>query len=365
MSPIPMQPFRPTRFGITVLLLASSGLVLAQQTPSPAPMPQPPAGGWRRVGDPPPPPATAPQAPATQSQDPAEPVDRSDSYGQPAQGQFPQQNPDVQNGQQPPMPPQDRPAYRPPYGLPPEVTLKQGTFVTVRINQPLSSDRNQPGDTFSGTLAQTLVVDGVVVAQRGQPVYGRVAEAQKAHAGNSSRLGLELTSLVLVDGTQVPLRTQLVARQGGTTPPGVQAGTVAATTVAGTAIGAAADYGRGTGAAIGAGAGAAAGIIGVLLTRNHETIVYPETALTFRVEAPVTINTTRAPQAFRYVGPEDYNHVPVQTGVMPRPGPAPGYYYGPGPYYPYPYYPYYYGPSIVLGWGPGYFYGYGRGFRRW
>jgi hypothetical protein len=304
MSPIAIHPFRPTRFGLTVLFLAASGLVLAQSQPPASP--QPPSGGWRRLGDPPPPPNTSSQPPVTQSQDPAEPVDRSDAYGQPAQGR---QNPpaDPQAGQ-PPAPSRDRPSYRPPYGLPAEVTLKPGTFVTMRINQPLSSDHNQPGDTFSGTLIQPVVVDGIVVAQRGEAVYGRVAESQKAHGGNSSRLGLELTSLTLADGTQVPVRTQLVARQGSTTPAGAQVGTVATTTAVGAVVGGAADYGRG--AAIGAGAGAAAGIIGVLLTRNHPTVVYPETALTFRIEAPVTINTAHAPQAFRYVGPEEYNRPP-------------------------------------------------------
>src|ERR1039457_5817437 len=295
MSPIAIHPFRPTRFGMTVLLLAASGLVLAQQAPPPA-SPQPPSGGWRRVGDPPPPPNTSSQPPVTQSQDPAQPVDRSDAYGQPAQGQ-PQQNPpaDPQLGR-PPAPPRDRPAYRPAYGLPPEVTVKPGTFVTIRTNQPLSSDHNQPGDAFSGTLIQPVVVDGIVVAQRGETVYGRVAESQKAHGGNSSRLGLELTSMTLADGTQVPVRTQLVARQGSTTPTGQQVGTVATTTAVGAVVGAAADYGRG--AAIGAGAGAAAGIIGVILTRNPPTVVYPETALTFRVDTPVAVDTTRAPQAF-------------------------------------------------------------------
>jgi len=288
-------------------------------------------------------------------------VDRSDAYGQPVQGP-PQQNPgDPQLGQ-PPAPPRDRPAYRPPYGLPSEVTLKPGTFVTIRTNQPLSSDHNQPGDTFSGTLLQPVVVDGLVVAQRGEAVYGRVAESQKAHGGNSSRLGLELTSLTLADGTQVPVRTQLIARQGSTTPTGQQVGTVATTTAIGAAVGATADYGRG--AAIGAGAGAAAGIVGVLLTRNHPTVLYPETALTFRIEAPVVINTAHAPQAFRYVGPEEYNRPPIDSQLRPRPvGPPPGYYYGPGYS---PYYPYYFGPRVVVGWGPGYFYGYGRGFgRRW
>ena len=132
----------------------------------------------------------------------------------------------------------------------------------------------------------------------------------------------------------------------------------------GAAVGAAADWG--TGAAIGAGAGAAAGLVGVLLTRNHPTIVYLETALTFRMESPVRISTTRAPQAFRYVGPEEYERG-YSTQLQPRPvGPPPATsYYGYGPGY-YPYYPYYWGPSLsfVFGRGPGYFYGRGY-YRRW
>ena len=76
------------------------------------------------------------------------------------------------------------------------------------------------------------------------------------------------------------------------------------------------------------------------------------------------ISTDRAPQAFRYVGPGDYQ------SEQPRPyaprSPAPYYYgagypvYGPGPYY---YgYPYYYGPSVAIGFGG--FYG-GRYYGRY
>jgi hypothetical protein len=238
--------------------------------------------------------------------------------------------------------------------------------VTVRIGQPLSSDRNQPGDTFVASLAQPVVVDGIVVAQRNQMVYGRVAEAEHSHADQPSRLALELTNMTLADGTQVPIRSQLVGRQGGTTPTGQQVGTVATTTAVGAMIGAVAGWG--TGAAIGAGVGAAAGITGVLMTRNHATVVYPETALTFAISAPVPIETARAPQAFRYVGPEDYSHAPVNAELQRRPvaGPYPYGYYAPYPYYgPYyygGYYPYYGGFGVVVGRG----YGWGRGgyYRR-
>jgi hypothetical protein len=197
-----------------------------------------------------------------------------------------------------------------------------------------------------------------VVAQRGQTVFGRVAEVERQRSDRPSRMGLELTSLTLADGTQVPIRSQLVARQGGTTPAGDQIGTVAATTGVGAAIGAAAAWG--TGAAVGAGIGAAAGLIGVMVTRNRPTVVYPEAVLTFRIDSPVTISTAHAPQAFRYVGPDEYDR-PGEPQLQPRPAPRP-YYYAPG--YPYPYYPYYWGTGVSIYWGPGFFWG--RGYhRRW
>src|SRR5438270_902253 len=72
-----------------------------------------------------------------------------------------------------------RPAAPVNYNVPPQVTIRPGTYLTVRVNQPLSSDRNRQGDAFSATLAKPLVVDGIVIAERGETVGGRVAEAQK------------------------------------------------------------------------------------------------------------------------------------------------------------------------------------------
>lgn len=337
----------------TVLLVAMSAgsLIYAQDRPN----------GWPRADRPGAPEAAPPAVPQSDTPDGSQPVDRpSDAYGQPVPGQ-PQSQP---------------PANRPAYGIPAQLTLKSGYFVTVRINQGLSSDHNQVGDTFSATLITPVIVDGVVVANRGQMTYGRLAVVQKQHSDKPSRLGLELTGITLADGTQTPITSQLASQQGGRTPAGIQAGTIVGTTAVGAAIGGAAAWG--TGAAIGAGAGAAAGIIGVLLTRNHPTVLYPETALTFQITGPIHISTANS-QAFRFAGPQDTNRAPngymagPGPGPGPRPGPAPapapyyGYGYGYSPYY-YPpayYTPYpYWGPSIVIGggWGWG---GWGRGWGGW
>ena len=243
-------------------------------------------------------------------------------------------------------------------GAPPLV-LQPGTILTVRINQALSSDHNQPGDLFSGSLTQPVVVQGVVVAQSGQTVAGRVADAKKAgRVSGVSQLSITLTSLTLVDGQNVPIQSQWLAQKA---PPsaGRDVAMVGGTTALGSLIGAAAGWGKG--AAIGAGAGAAAGVIGVLLTRGYATVIYPETMLTFQVTAPVAIDTGNAPQAFHMVNPTaDYPQAapppqaqepPPVTNMAPPPPAvvAPQVVVAPPPYaYPYPYaayyppYPYYY-----------------------
>ena len=366
------------RFSIGVLAVA--GLAVAQdQAPHP----------WRSVNDPPPAEAvdqaTLDQGannPGAGNQNIA-----ADVSAGPQNNQAPPPPPllqQQQQGQYPPPPPfqggQQQGQYAPPppdnYRIPSRLTIKAGTYVTVRINEWLSSDRNQQGDAFTATLAGPIVVDGIVVAQPGQTVAGEVTEAKKAgRVEGTSRLGVKLTELTLVDGQQELIRSQMI-NQNGPTSVGRDAAAIGGTTALGAAIGAGVDWGRG--AAIGAGAGAAAGIIGVLLTRGRPTVIYPESVLTFRLETPVAFSTDRAPQAFRYVDTQDYGGQP-STGqpsmgqrppaISGGPVPPPAYGYGYGYPAPYPYsygygygypYPFYGGFSVFV--GPRYGY-YGGGYR--
>jgi hypothetical protein len=249
--------------------------------------------------------------------------------------------------------------------LPQTLTLPAGTVVRVRIDEWLSTDRNLTGDSFSAVLDQPIVVNGWVVARRGQAQTGRVSLVKKGgHGGGASQLGVDLPELTLVDGQQLPLQTQLFQTSAGTSH-GQDAAVIGTTTVIGTVIGAIA--GRGTGAAIGAGVGATAGIIGVMSTPGKPTVIPPETVLSFRLQAPVTISTDKSQFAFQPVTQSDYDsRSPQGRPKMGRPdSPSPPYY--PGPYaYPYAYdypYPYFY-PAPFIGFG--YYGSFGRygGFRR-
>jgi len=391
------SPFRPAVFLTTGLVIAS--LTVFGQDPQagpqpppppaepeqaqPAPLPQQPPQGWPRVGDP------ANQGPNTgapyggyQTNPGYPPANGSNGGYSPAGGYGYPQSGGYGYPQGPGPQGQMAPYQQPP--IPAQLTLKPGTYVTVRVNQFLSSDRNQAGDFFSATLARPIVVDGVVVASPGQTIGGHVAEAVKAgRVKGVSRLGLELTDLTLVDGQQFPIKTTLINRYGPTSV-GRDAGAIAGTTALGAAAGAAADWGRG--AAIGAGAGAVVGVVGVLLTRGEPTIVRPEQMLTFRVEAPVTFSTERSQAAFHFIEPGEFGSGGPGPGYGGYGGGQPGYagygggqggyagygyagypgygYYAGYPYYGYPYYGLGYYPYFGVGfgfYGRG-FYGYGRGF---
>ena len=244
--------------------------------------------------------------------------------------------------------------------LPDEITLPAGTIIALRVNDLLSSDRNQAGDQFTATLTQPIIGDGFVVARRGQMVAGRVAEAIRAgRAKGTSRLALELTEVQIADGQQVPVMTHLVQYAGGRSN-GRDATAVGTTAGMGALIGAAASGGPGAG--IGAAAGAAAAGLGVLLTRGRSTEVWPESQLTFRLTSPLRIHTERVPHAFLQIRQDDYEQ--PQQQLQRRPAPQSPSLWSGAYGYPYSYgYPMWGGPGLWFGSGSFYRGGYG-GFGR-
>ena len=246
--------------------------------------------------------------------------------------------------------------------VPASLHLSSGTMISVRLNQGLSTNHNKSGDPFTATLEQPVVVNGWVVARRGQTIEGRILNSVKGgRIKGTSKLQIALTRLTLVNGQQLPIQTQLVQASGGTTR-GRDASAIGTTTGTGAVIGAIA--GAGEGAAIGAGIGAAAGVAGVLLTRGRPTMIPPEALLSFRLETSADISTVQAQAAFRPVTQQDY----PQDVLQRRPGraypPRPPYGYpGYGAYYVGPgYYGPYWGPPYGY-WGPGFVFNFRGGHR--
>jgi len=178
------------------------------------------------------------------------------------------------------------PAPPPPPPPPQKVMVPAGTQLTVRLNEPLDSERNQVGDLFHGSLGAPIVIDDQTVIPTGADVTGRVAAVQSAgRFAGSSLLTLELTSLA-VNGKTYNIQTNQWSRKGKGEGKNtaVKAGGGAAL---GAIIGGLASGGRG--AAIGAAAGGAAGT-GVAATKKGEQIkLGPEASLNFQLINPVTV----------------------------------------------------------------------------
>src|SRR5438876_2847102 len=181
-----MRSNRAVKIGLVVTFIGASGLAFAQDD---APVAQPQFSAQDEAG----PQGAGPQDPGPRSAGPQS----QNNVGWRRLGDNRERDRDDRDGRYA----QRGPA--PALNLPPQLTIAPGTFILVRMNQALSSDRNQTGDAFSATLVKPLVVNGVVVADRGEVVQGRVSEAEKAgRVKGVSRLGIELTDLTLIDGNQ-------------------------------------------------------------------------------------------------------------------------------------------------------------------
>jgi hypothetical protein len=179
---------------------------------------------------------------------------------------------------------------------PPQLFLLEGNSLPVRLSDTLSSDRNKRGDGFTVIFDEPLVLQGWIVAQRGQTAIGRVEEARKSRNffGRDSRLSITLTELVLADCTRIPIRTNSL-RYTARRRPDMRALLPLAGAGVGAAMGTIA--GGGKGAAAGAVAGAAAGAGAGHIASTRATELTSETWLDFFITDKVAIPTAPIRQA--------------------------------------------------------------------
>ncbi len=161
-------------------------------------------------------------------------------------------------------------------GLAVTAPIPPGTPLSVRLNHTISSEHARPGDRWTGTVHDRVVVNGVTVARRGDPVRGIVVDT-KSSGRLAGRAFLEIR-VNSVNGIRVT--TDSVTSEGKGHE-GRNAKAIGGGAVAGAIIGALA--GGGKGAAIGAGAGAAVGTGGAAATGKKNVSFPAETILDFTV----------------------------------------------------------------------------------
>jgi len=149
------------------------------------------------------------------------------------------------------------------------VAIPSGTKVEVRLNSSLDTGQTQAGQTFTGTLAQPVMVGGKVALAKGATVKGRVTEVvSSGRLKRPASITLVLTSVptqpLQIDGKSHLLRN--VALIGG----GAGAGAILGGVTGGK-----------KGAAIGAAIGAGAGTATAYMTGKQEIVLPAEMVLPF------------------------------------------------------------------------------------
>ena len=182
-------------------------------------------------------------------------------------------------------------AQQPPAGAAPAtaaVEIPAGTRLEVRLNNDVGSKISQPGETFSATVTEDVVVDGARVIARGARAEGKVIDAKPlGHFKGGARLALRLQEVNTAAGNY-PVSTSTVERflkgKGKRTAGFIGGGAGLGAIIGGVA-------GGGKGAAIGAAAGAGAGTAGAAATGNKQIVMPAGTVLTFKLQHSVRLGS--------------------------------------------------------------------------
>ncbi len=169
---------------------------------------------------------------------------------------------------------------------PAAVDLPAGARIRVRLDEDLGSKISRPGDSFSATVADDVVVNGQTVIPQGARADGTVIDAKPlGHIKGGAFLGIRLER-VHTNWGSYPVATSSIDRaekgKGKRTAVFAGGGGAFGALVGGLA-------GGGKGALIGAMAGGGAGTAGSAFTGNRQIFLPAETLLTFRLEHPVHI----------------------------------------------------------------------------
>jgi hypothetical protein len=196
------------------------------------------------------------------------------------------QNPDNSAAQTDQQNPESSSSQAPERRVPTAVTVPAGKVVTVRLADAVGSKLSQAGQSFGGSLAKAVEVDGQTVIPAGARVSGEVVDAKPlGRFAGGALLQLRLNS-IRVNGEEMPVETatftQTIKGKGKRTAVMAGGGAGLGALIGGLA-------GGGKGAAIGAAAGAGAGTAGTAFTGNKEIVLPAESAVPFTLKASLKI----------------------------------------------------------------------------
>jgi len=197
---------------------------------------------------------------------------------------------------QTPPAPADNAAAPPGPPTPKKLIIDPGTPVTVRLIDPIDSEKNQTGDTFHATLNAALTSDGEEAVPAGVELTGHLVDVKSAGKfSGQSVVVLQLDSLSS-GGKTYSLQTDQCRKEGKSRGKST-AEKVGGGAILGGIIGAIA--GGGKGAAIGTAAGAGVGGGAQAASKSQQIKLPSETVLNFTLQEPVEVVQAPSPNANR------------------------------------------------------------------
>lgn len=172
-----------------------------------------------------------------------------------------------------------------------ELVVAADSVIGLQLESPVTSEKAQVEDSVVARVTRDVRVGDRVAIPAGAKAFGEVTLVERGgKLRDRARLGVKFTSVVLADGTRLPMQTETIYREGD--PPGRES----AAKIGGGAIGGAiigGILGGAKGAAIGGSIGAGAGTATVMAgDRNHATLS-AGTPLTVRIEDPIAVTVER------------------------------------------------------------------------
>ena len=181
---------------------------------------------------------------------------------------------------------QAAPTPPPPPPPPPPLVVPAGTSLVIRMGNTIDTKTANAGDSFTGTLAQPVAVNGEVAIPSGAGVAGTVVDSKSpGRFKGAGDLVITLNS-INVRGVPTTISTnsyaQTIKGKGKRTAVMAGGGTGAGALIGGLA-------GGGKGALIGGLIGAGAGTAGAAFTGNKDLQVPAESVVTFKLANSITV----------------------------------------------------------------------------
>jgi hypothetical protein len=172
-----------------------------------------------------------------------------------------------------------------------ELIVAADSVVGLQVETALTSERARVEDEVVARVTRDVRVGDRVAIPAGATAQGEVTLVERGgRLRNRARLGIRFTSIVLADGTRVPIETDTIYREGDA-PGGESAAKIGGGAIGGAIIGGI--LGGAKGAILGGSAGAGAGTAAVLAGGRNAATLPAGTPVTVRVLTPVTVTVEK------------------------------------------------------------------------